>query len=158
MANEAIVERLVGERARLFEALEAVAPESMTTPGLVGEWSARELIAHLGYWAGNATEAIQTAEQGPNEPTGDADERTVDEINETVARVARLTDLATVRRREAASFEALVERVGALDPALLSFELPDGNTLEEAIRVDGDQHYGEHANELRRILSEHPRG
>jgi Mycothiol maleylpyruvate isomerase N-terminal domain len=158
MANETIVERLVGQRARLFEALEAVAPESLTTPGLVGEWSAREVIAHLGYWAGNATEAIQTAEQGPNEPAGDVDERTVDQINETVARVARQTDLATVRRREAASFEALVERVGTLDPALLSFELPDGDTLEHAIHVDGDDHYAKHADELHRILSEGPRG
>jgi hypothetical protein len=158
MANEPIVERLVGERARLFEVLEAVAPESMTTPGLVGEWSARELIAHLGYWAGNATEAIQTAEQGPNEPMDDAEERTVDEINETIARVARQTDLAAVRRREAASFEALVDRVATLDPALLSFELPDGDTLEDAIRVDGDEHYAKHADELHRLLSEHPRG
>ena len=36
----------------------------MTTPGLVGEWSARDLIAHLGYWAGHAAEVIHRLEQG----------------------------------------------------------------------------------------------
>ena len=38
-----------------FAMLDAVEPASMTTPGLLGEWSGRELIAHLGYWTGHAS-------------------------------------------------------------------------------------------------------
>ena len=78
--------------------------------------------------------------------------------NETVARVARSTDLATVRRREAASVEALVERLRSLDPALLAIELPEGDTLVEAVRGDGPDHYREHAEQLRRVLGEPARG
>ena len=78
----------------------------------------------------------------------DADERTVDEINATVARIARETTLATVRKREAASVEALLERLRTLDPALLEV-LPDGATLAEGIREDASAHYREHADELR---------
>ena len=84
--------------------------------------------------------------------------QTVDEINATVARIARETPLATVRKREAASVEALVERLQTLDVALLSEVLPDGATLEVGIREDASDHYREHAEELRRVLEEPARG
>lgn len=157
MQTQALVDELRDARDAFFTALDAVSPESLTTPGLAGEWSARELIAHLGYWAGHATELIHAVEGGRSEEVG-ADEPPVDEVNETVARVARSTDLATVRRREAAAFEALVERLTALDPAMLGVELPDAATLEEGIREDGAEHYREHADGLRAILDEAPRG
>jgi hypothetical protein len=151
-------ERLVAdvqrERDAFFDALSAVSPQSMTTPGLAGEWSAREIIAHLGYWAGHATEAIHAVESGRIEP----DEPDTDAVNETVARIARETPLATVRKREAASVDALVERLRALDPSLLGVELPEGDTLEEAVRADGPDHYREHTEQLRSVLDEPARG
>lgn len=157
MQTDALISELRDARADLLTALEAVTPESMTTPGLVGEWSGRELIAHLGYWAGHATELIHAVEGGRIEDVGE-DEPPVDDVNETVARIARDTDLAIVRRREAAAVEALVERLTALDPTLLAERLPDGATLEDGIREDGASHYREHAAGLRSVLGETPRG
>ena len=153
-ATDELVEELQRERDGFFEALEAVSPESMTTPGLVGEWSAREIIAHLGYWAGHAAEAIHAVEQGRTEP----DESDTEAVNQTVARVARSTDFGTVRKRVAASFEALAERLRGLDPALLSTELPEGDTLLDAVRGDGSEHYRDHAEQLRAVLGEPARG
>ena len=152
--TDALIEELRHERESFYEALSAVSPESLTTPGLIGEWSAREIIAHLGYWAGHAVEAIHAVEQDRIEP----DEPDTDAVNQTVARVARSTDLATVRKREAASFEALVERLRALDPALLAIELPEGDTLLAAVRGDGPDHYRTHAEQLRQVLGEPARG
>jgi hypothetical protein len=129
----------------------------LTTPGLVGEWSARELVAHLGFWVGHATEVIHLFELGRIEED-DLGGQTVDEVNATVARIARDTPLATVRTREEASVEALVERLGTLDESLLPELLPDGATLEQGIREDASDHYREHAEELRRGLEEPPRG
>jgi hypothetical protein len=157
MENQHLVDELLAARAALLDELAAVRPESMTTPGLVGEWSARELIAHLGYWAGHAVEIIHAAEEGRLEELG-VDDPAVDEVNETVARVARETDLATVRKREAASVEVLLDRLRALDPLLLTQRLPDGATLADGITEDGAAHYREHADELRSILREQPRG
>lgn len=157
MSIEQHVADLEHERAAFFEALSSVAPESMSTPGLIGEWSARELIAHLGYWAGHATEAIHAVEQQREDDHG-LSGQTVDDINATVARVAREADLDTVRRREAASVEALIERLRTLDPELLAVRLPGGGTLADAIEEDGAGHYREHATELRSMLDERPRG
>ncbi|MBA2632366.1 MAG: maleylpyruvate isomerase N-terminal domain-containing protein [Chloroflexi bacterium] len=158
MGTDRLVEELRGERDALFRVLDAVAPESMTTPGLVGEWSARELIAHLGYWAGHAVEAIHAVETGHAGEFG-ADQPSVDDVNATVARIARQASLATVRKREAASVDAFDERLRGMDASLLATRLPHhGLALEEAIREDGASHYREHADELRRVLGERASG
>jgi Mycothiol maleylpyruvate isomerase N-terminal domain len=155
--TDVLIADLQRERDALFAILDAVEPGSLTTPGLLGEWSARELIAHLGYWTGHATEVIHLLEVGRIEED-DLGGRTVDEINATVARIARDTPLATVRKREAASVEALVERLRTLDPAHLSEVLPDGATLDRGIREDASDHYREHAEQLRQVLEEPARG
>ena len=157
MTTERLVDDLASARQALLESLERVSPASMTTPGLVGDWSGRELIAHLGYWAGNAVEIIHAVEEGRADEVG-AGKPPTDEVNDTVARVARATNLATVRTREAASVEALMERLRRLDPSLLTTRLPDGATLEQDIVEDGADHYRQHAEDLRRALSEGARG
>jgi hypothetical protein len=150
-----LIDDLVAARSELFEMLSTVAPAEMTAPGLVGEWSARELIAHLGYWAGNAVEVIHAVEDGRAEEVGEGKPPT-DEVNDTVARVARQTDLATVRKREAASVEVLLERLRRMDPGLLDRRLPDSATLEQGIREDGPDHYREHAAQLREASDGRP--
>ena len=138
-----LAEELVEARRAFFAAVDARDPSET----LAGEWSALELIAHLGYWTGHAADAIHAAEQG-TAAAFDADGLDVEERNATVARVARQADLPTVRRREAASVDALLERIRRLDPALLELTFPDGDTLEFAIRDDGALHYREHLDQL----------
>ena len=129
-------------------ALADVDPQLLTAPGLAGEWSAREIVAHIGYWAGHATEALHHAEQGRTGEFG-SDEMDVDERNAVVARVAAQTELATVRQREQAAFDALVIAVERADPAWLDERVAYGDTLEQVIRDDGSDHYREHTAEIR---------
>ncbi len=131
----------------LVDELVVARNEFMSAVGRADESSAREMIAHVGYWVGSAVEAIQAAEEGRASSFG-TDRPPTDEVNESVARVARETDLGTVRKREAASFDVLVERLGRMDPSLLSATLPDGATLEQGLLEDGADHYREHAAEL----------
>jgi Mycothiol maleylpyruvate isomerase N-terminal domain len=144
----ALVTDLVAAREELLAALRAVEPSRHAEPGLAGEWSAREMIAHLGYWAGHATELIHAAERGDAPETGLSAEE-IESRNRTVARVAAQADLATVRRREQAAFDALVHRLAAIAPDLLDLPLEGPGTLERAIEEDGAAHYREHAEQLR---------
>lgn len=138
------------ERDAFFAALDDADPALLTAPGLVGEWSARELLAHLGYWTGHAAEALHRAEQGLLHEFGSDDpDFDVDAVNETVARVARETDLATVRLREEAAYGALVERLAAADDSWLLDTTGYRETLEQVLREDGPEHYREHAIDVR---------
>src|SRR5688500_18887051 len=144
-----LAEELTAARAEFHSTLDGLGLARNDQSGLIGDWGARALFAHLGYWAGHAVEAIHAVESGRADEFG-ADRPSVEEVNATVARVARQTDLATVRKREAASVEAFVERLRAMDPALLTTRLPHhGLSLEEGIREDGASHYREHAEQLR---------
>jgi hypothetical protein len=149
---QALVDDVLAARQEFLEALADVEPDLLTAPGLVGEWSARELIAHLGYWAGHAAEAMHRAELGTVNDFGE-DEHDVDERNAIVARVAATTDLATVRQREEAAFNALVERLRRADPVWLDDRVSYGDTLERVIQDDGPEHYREHALDLRAWFS-----
>ena len=150
-AVRALAAELEAARRDFFEVFDAIPPERRAEAPLTGEWGARELIAHLGYWVGHALDALHAVEQG----RGDEFDVGADEVetrNAAVARVARQTSLATVRRREEASFRALLHRLERLDPRLLDAMVGDWGRLEDGIREDAPVHYGEHAEQLRAVL------
>ena len=145
---DALVRDLDGARARFLAALQDVDAALATTPGLVGEWSARELVAHMGYWCGHGAEALHLASVGRLDEFHDQN-FDVDARNATVARVAREGDLATARQREEGAYVAFQALLQATDPALLDERVPYGPTLEEVVREDGPRHYEEHTEHLR---------
>jgi hypothetical protein len=150
---QALVAELEAARGGFAAALAEVEPDLLMAPGLVGEWSARELIAHIGYWTGHAAEALHSAEQGRLADFGE-DELDVDERNEVVARVAAETDLGTVRQREEAAYSAMLTRLKRVDPAVLDDKVSYGDSLERVIQDDGAEHYREHALDLRAWFNE----
>jgi hypothetical protein len=154
---QALVVELEAARGEFIAALDDVEPDLLVAPGLVGEWSARELIAHIGYWTGHAAEALHSAEQGRLADFGE-DELDVDERNAVVARVAAETDLATVRKREEAAYGAMLTRLKRVDPTVLDDKVSYGDSLERVIQDDGAEHYREHALDLRAWFNENEGG
>lgn len=144
----ALVGELEAAHGAFIGVLSSLSPAQLNANRLVGEWGAREIVAHLGYWAGNAAEALHRAELGTAATFG-ADDLDVEARNAVVARVASETDLATATAREAAAFEALLNRVRHADPAWLDEVTADGETVGFLVRDDGADHYREHAAELR---------
>jgi hypothetical protein len=143
-----LLDGLAAARDEFLTALADIDPALQTTPGLVGDWSARDLLAHVGYWTGHAAESLHRAEQGELSEFG-RDDLSVDDRNEVVTRVARETDYATVASREEGAYEAFVARLTAVDPEWLDDRDADGDTLEEIIAFDGADHYREHTLDIR---------
>ena len=135
-------------RAEFLQAVSKLTPALRDASKLVGDWNLREIVAHLGYWVGSVGEALHAAEQERAHELPHIDD--VDERNDVVARVARETDLATVTKREAAAFEAFIDRLRRADPAWLGLTIAGGQTIEHIVREDGIDHYREHAADLRK--------
>lgn len=139
---------LADAREELSAALAAADPALLTAPGLVGEWSARELVAHLAHWNDWASTCLAAAVEGG---LGDliTEAWDVDAQNAEVAREAASMPMSAVRDREAESYERLAERLSALDPSLLATEAPWGGTVEVIVVENGPGHYAEHARHVR---------
>ena len=143
-----LLDDLAAARDEFLAAIGDVDPALRTAPGLVGEWSARDLVAHVGYWTGHGAEALHRAEQDELDAFG-SDELSVDERNAVIARVAAEADWATVMAREQGAYEAFAKRLARADPDTLGNRDAEGDTLEEIVAFDGVDHYREHTLDIR---------
>jgi Mycothiol maleylpyruvate isomerase N-terminal domain len=134
-------------REELSAALANADPALLTAPGLVGEWSARELVAHLAHWNDWASRCLTAAVEG-NLDGLVTDEWDVDAQNATVAREAAALTMSEVRGREAESYERLASLLAAVDPSVLAVETPWGGTIEATVIENGPGHYAEHARHV----------
>ena len=148
-------ERLAELRRELAEAREELSaaladadPALLTAPGLVGEWSARELVAHLAHWNDWASTCLTAAAEGGLAGLV-TDEWDVDAQNADVAREAASLPISVVRDREAESFERFASLLAGADPAVLAMPMPWGGTTETTVIENGPGHYAEHARDIR---------
>ncbi len=143
-----LIAALDDARGGLLDALADVDAELVTVPGVVDDWSVRDLVVHVAAWADHASGAIDLARAGRGDEfsysTGDTDA-----MNERILARARSVPPDEALAREEAAYAALRERVATLDPALRGHRLGNGDTVEEVIRYDGPDHYAEHTAHLR---------
>jgi hypothetical protein len=143
----ALVAELDATRDAFSDALAGADAQLLTAPGLVGDWSARELIAHLAHWDRWATTCLEhpSPDGLASLVTGEWD---VDAQNAEVAAGAAGMSLDAVRDDEAEAFAAFRERLASLDDAALDVQAPWGGTLETVVRENGPDHYRPHAEEV----------
>jgi len=143
-----LVRDLDAAREDLSAALAAADPALLTTPGLVGEWSARELVAHLAHWDDWASTCLEALGADGLEAlvTGEWD---VDAQNAAVATEVASLSMSAVRDREAESYERFAGLLADLDPAQLALNAPWGGTVESIVMENGAEHYSEHSAHIR---------
>jgi hypothetical protein len=139
---------LRGEREGFIRALEAVDIELVTAPGVVDDWSVRDLVVHVAFWAEHAVEALHLAADGRGAEFVYNSSQT-DAMNARLLAESRTTSPDAALEREERAFEALAAAVAGLDPSTLDLRLGNGDTVAEVIRYDGPDHYREHTEHLR---------
>lgn len=147
MADE-LLAALDAARDDFLDALSDVDQDLVTVPGVVEDWSVRDLVVHVAFWADHASSALDLAAAGRGADYAYSGEQT-DAMNARTLAEGRSVSPAEALKRERAAFTAFRERVAALDPALLAHRLGNGDTVEEVIRYDGPDHYAEHTGHLR---------
>jgi hypothetical protein len=145
---EALLDRLDASRQAFIDALEAVDADLVTVPGVMEDWSVRDIVVHVAAWCEHATNALELAVAGRGDEFAYSTAET-DAMNVRILEEARRISPAAALEREEAAFTAFRERVAGLDPALLPLRLGNGDTVEEVIAYDGPDHYAEHTEHLR---------
>ena len=145
---DALLDELDVARASFHAALADVDAALVTIPGVVGDWSVRDLVVHVAAWCEHAVAAIDLASAGRGAEFGYSRDET-DAMNERILAEGRALSPSAVLAREEAAFTAFRERVAGADAELCAQRLGNGDTVEAVIRFDGPEHYAEHTAHLR---------
>jgi len=145
---EGLLADLDASHDAFLAALASVDAELVTVPGVMEDWSVRDLVVHVAAWSEHGADALELAAAGRGGEFGYAKAET-DAMNARILADARTTAPAAALEREAAAFDRFRAAIAGLDPALLTLVLGNGDTVEAVIRYDGPDHYAEHTAHLR---------
>jgi hypothetical protein len=135
-------------REAFHEALAEVDEQLVTVPGVVGDWSVRDLVVHVAAWDEHGTTALELASSGRGADFAYSTTDT-DAENDRIEAEALRTSPSEALAREERAFVDFRGAIARLDPALLGEELGNGDSVEAVIRYDGADHYAEHAEHIR---------
>jgi hypothetical protein len=140
--------RLIGRLESAFAAFEesfAGLPDVvLVQPGAAGDWSVKDVLAHVSTWEEEALEHLPTIAVGGTPPRYAATGG-IDAFNARAAERNRELSLSDVRRMLEASHRRLVEYLLRVPSDLLAEE----TRFRRRLRVDTYGHYRLHARHLR---------
>ncbi len=153
MNKQELIAALENGREQFHTVLQGLSDEALVEPGVVGDWSPKDVLAHLSRWEGELVTLLFQAEQGREPATVHFGSASADELNarwyeeskdRSLERV--LSDFEGVRRQTIRRVQPLTDR-DLTDPN--RFAWLDGKPLWSWIQTDSFGHEAEHAAQIR---------
>jgi len=141
--------KLDSEWQALREAVESLSEHELEAPGVVEEWSVKDLLGHMAFWANKAAhdlDAINAGEEGAIQLAGG--QEGVDAWNARESEARKEKPLAEVRTEWEGSFEAARQALSVTPPEKLEVEV-EGWNMFTRFAEDTYRHYREHAAQIR---------
>ncbi len=145
-----IVEQVRTAHRELEEVLVGIPPERMTQPGVNGDWTVKDVLAHITWWEQHLLMRLRTGQDDVYLPNVDPREATR-AANAEVFAASRQRSLDDVRATFKASYQELLAELETL-----SVERAAQDEIYEAIGSDTFEHYREHTEMLRAWLAGTP--
>lgn len=137
-----ILEQIRSTHAPLEALLASIDDARMTQPGVNGEWSVKDILAHITWWEQHLLRRMRTGQDDLYVEGVDARSAT-DRANAEVFAANRDRPLADIRAEFDASYRELLATIEAMSDDELA---PDD--MYEAISWDTFRHYPEHTATL----------
>ncbi len=111
-----ILSRLAAERARLEATVAALLPGDMEQPGVVGEWSVKDVLAHLAEWEAHMLTWVGASRRGEAVPGPEPDLtwRGLKEFNRRIYQAHRQDALEQVLASFGAAHARFMDMVAAM--------------------------------------------
>jgi len=133
----------------LLDVVESLPETEMRAPGVVGDWSVKDLLGHIAFWSERAARNLNLIAAGRNdELTGPEDEQALNEWNAREAKAREDKSIADVREEWLRDFEAAREALAVFPEEKLDMPLRD-NTVLFSFGADTFAHYKEHVQQIR---------
>lgn len=140
-----VPDQMRAEHAQLEALLAQISDEQFVQPGAIGEWSVKDILAHLTFWEQRLLAYFNGARESLIQP-GEEEQAAIDRINAEVFAANRDRPLAEVR----AEFDSSYQQTLALADSLSAEDLAD----EEFFGLfagDTFEHYREHREMLEQL-------
>ncbi len=132
----ALLERIDEAWRQLFAALDDIPEERLSEPGVIGEWSLKDLFGHLAFWDENAVREIERALAGL--PRQDNEWQEMNEADQASRRDHTLPEQRAAMHQAHAALVERLEGVAGIDAA----------PIDAAIRPDTYEHYEDHIADI----------
>jgi hypothetical protein len=158
MNKQQLRQTLFDEREAWDKLLAAIGAARMTTPGVVGMWSVKDLVAHLTAWEKRPVAWLIAAQRGgkptPAPWSSDLDE---EQVNAWIYESNQSRSLEDVLAESRAVFEQVIQGIESLADEALSdpnrFKWLNGTALVDAMSGNTFEHYRDHAEMIRQWLN-----
>jgi len=152
MTKNELLQKLESQREDFLDALEGIPESDWELPGVAGNWSIKDILAHLSRWEAELVKFLWQVQQGQTPTSIQLENIDVDAVNAAWQREARdrslqrvLEDYHLVRTQTAARVEMLDEK-DLLAPN--RFKWAKGKPLWEWIAADSYEHEAEHLQDI----------
>lgn len=152
---------IAAERAEWNDLVNAVGPDRMQEPGAMGQWTFKDLAAHLTGWRQRSINRLRAAARGEGEPLPPwpADLEDDDAINDWIQEHATNRSVEDILAEADTSFADLAAAVESLPSDVLwdqaRFPWLEGQSIGQAIldRSYFDHYHDEHEADVRAWLN-----
>ncbi|HKZ71248.1 MAG TPA: ClbS/DfsB family four-helix bundle protein [Anaerolineales bacterium] len=152
MNKSELISTLEASRKTLLVTIDGLSDEEMTTPGVMGDWSVKDLLSHITAWEAELVTMLAQARQGKKPPFADVSPSQTDALNaqwrnETKDRPLErvLADFHGVRKQTVKQVESFSDEE-LNDPKLYKW-LKD-SPLWKWIANETFEHEAEHAEQI----------
>ena len=152
MTKDELIQKIKSEWDTLQAALDGLTEEQMHQPGVVGEWTIKDILAHITAWQTRLITAMFKAEKGFTPDTTEAG-KTVDQMNERFYQEMKDRSFDQVWDDLDASYHQLLSRLEGwkekdlCDPK--RYKWMKGEPFAAYVAGDSYEHYAEHAAQIR---------
>jgi hypothetical protein len=152
MTKEKLLDLIQTEHTNLEEELGALNEQQITLPGVLGEWSVKDILSHITYWEQRMLNRFATG-QGLHPPPGMTVDKFIDYLNHQNYVAHRERPLADVLADFQKSYLQVLEHVARLSDDDLTnpnrYAWWPGEPVWHYIRGDTYGHYREHTEPIR---------
>lgn len=149
-----LIQKLESVREEFLDLIEGLEGADLTTPGVCGEWSIKDILSHLSHWEAELVRLLWQVKQGQKPNTAQiVYHNAVDEINKTWAHDVKdrpfelvLDDFHAVRNQTINRVEEFSE-ADLINQRRSSWQ--NGKPLMEWIENDSFGHEIEHMQEIK---------
>ncbi len=129
-----------------FAASYAGLPEArLAEPGVVGDWSAKDLLAHVTTWENEALKYLPVVLAGSRPPRYSTQYGSLDAFNALMTAQKRALSLADVQAQAAGTHQRLLDYLDTVPPEPFAQATP----FRHRLRLETYGHYTLHANMIR---------